>query len=183
MSKTTKKKNSMKNFMPMFQGMMPMMPTMPVMPVMPMMPPMPFMWNNTSYDDAWDDFKSNMDKFYEQVMDMQQTTMDNAKDQWNKFFEYMMDMQDTFADNLPDEVPTLPGLPQMPVISPKEFMKQTKEFQEMANKQFVEQADSVAEFSRKSQKKAREVVDKAIDNAKEEKEEKEEPAKEEASAK
>jgi len=92
-------------------------------------------------------------------------------------------MQDTFADNLPDEVPTLPGLPQMPVISPKEFMKQTKEFQEMANKQFVEQADSVAEFSRKSQKKAREVVDKAIDNAKEEKEEKEEPAKEEASAK
>ena len=93
---------------------------------------------------------------------MQQTTMDNAKDQWNKFFEYMMDMQDSFAENLPDEVPTLPGLPQMPGISPKEFMKQAKEFQEMANKQFVEQADSVAEFSRKGQKKALEVVKKMI---------------------
>ena len=185
MSKTTKKKTAPKSFMPMFQGMMPMMPNMPtmpvlpVLPVMPMMPPMPFMQNNTSNDAACDDFKSNMDKFCEQVMDMQKTSMDNTKDQWNKFFEYMMDMQDTFAESLPDEVPTLPGLPQLPAVSPKEFMKQVKEFQEMVNKYFVEQADSAVEFSRKGQKKVREVVNKAIDNVKEEKEE---PAKAEAEA-
>ena len=127
--------------------------------------------DNTSNDAACDDFKSNMDKFCEQVMDMQKTSMDNTKDQWNKFFEYMMDMQDTFAESLPDEVPTLPGFPQLPGISPKEFMKQVKEFQKMANDHIVEQADSVVDFSRKGQKKVREVVNKAIDNVKEEKEE------------
>jgi hypothetical protein len=47
------------------------------------------------------------------------------------------------------------------------------------NKYFVEQADSAVEFSRKGQKKVREVVNKAIDNVKEEKEE---PAKAEAEA-
>jgi len=90
-----------------------------------------------------------------------------------------MDMQDTFAETLPDEVPTLPGFPQLPGISPKEFMKQVKEFQEMANAHIVEQADSVVDFTRKGQKKVRDAVNKAIDNAKEEKEA---PAKAEAEA-
>ena len=153
------KKDSRKGFVPMFPGMLPAMQGKPVMP------PLPFA--NGSGEDARDSFK----KFWEQMIDMQKSAMDSYKEQWNQFFEYMMDMEDTFAESLPDEVPSLPGFPvgQWPAISPKEFMKQVKEFQEMANKHFIEQADSAADFSVKGKEKLCDIVNKALDSVKEEK--------------
>ena len=108
--------NASNGFMPMFQEMMPVMPILPVMPVMP------FAQNDNGA--SGEDAASNMKKFWEQMIDVQKTSMNTAKDQWTRFFEYMMDMQDTFAESLPDELPTLPGFPQ-PAVSPKEFMRRT----------------------------------------------------------
>ena len=115
---------------------------------------------------------------------MQKSSIENSKDQWNQVYDYMMSMQDTFTESLPDELPALPGiLGQLPVVSPKEFMKDLKEFQEMAKEYFVKQADSIVDVSIKSQEKVCDKVCKAIDNAKKEKDEqpakkaKEKPAK------
>ena len=107
--------------------------------------------------------------------------MAGAKDQWNRVFDSIMDMQDSFTEYLPEEVPTLPGFTFAPVfvLSPKDFMKQVKEFQTMAKDHFVEQADSVVDFCMKGQEKAMEALDKAVENAKEEKAE---AAKDDASA-
>ena len=153
--------NASNGFMPMFQGMMPVMPILPVMPVMP------FAQNDNGA--SGEDAASNMKKFWEQMIDVQKTSMNTAKDQWTRFFEYMMDMQDTFAESLPDELPTLPGFPQ-PAVSPKEFMKQLKGFQEMANEYFVKQADTAADFTLKGQEKVCDVVNQAMENAQKTKE-------------
>ena len=183
----SKKKFAPTGFMPMFQGMMPQMPMMPMMPVLPVMPfaqnknPWSCFANLNSCDNTCgDDFMSGMKKFWEQMIDVQKTSLNGTRDQWNQFFEHMMDMQDTFAESLPDELPSLPGFPQMPAISPKDFMKRAKEFQEMTNAHFVEQADSVKDFYLKGQEKACDMACAAMDNAKAKKEaEKEEPAQDE----
>ena len=74
--------------------------------------------------------------------------MDNSKEQWSQFFEHLMDMQDLFIESLSEDALSLPGFPfgQLLTVSPKDFMKQVKEFQKMANKYFVEQADTTAEL-------------------------------------
>jgi len=200
--KMTKKNNPFADFMPMFQGMMPTMPTMPTMPVlpvlpmlpmMPMMPPMPFMKNNDDEEATAGDFSFDLNKFWEQVIDAQRTSISGTKDQWNRFFEHMMDMQDTFTESLPEELPTLPGFPQMPAISPKGIMKQLKGFQEMVNDYCVKQADAAADFSIKGQEKVCDAVNAAVASVKKEKKpevkaqeapvETEAPAEQEAPAK
>ena len=178
------KKNNANGFMPMFQGMM---PPMPPMPAMPMMPPMPFMPNREAFgfgnkagkDDACcEDFKSGMKKFWEQMLDAQKSSMNGAKDQWNQFFEHMMDMQDTFVDSWPDEMPSLPGFPFAPAMSPKDFMKRMKDFQEMTNAHFMEQADSCVDFYFKGQEKTCDMVNAMADSIKAQKEEAEQTADE-----
>ena len=179
----SEKKNTSGGFMPMFQGMMPMMP------VMPMMPPMPFLQNggwgwsapkkNPEDTKRKESFRSNMKTFWEQTIDMQRSTVEAARDQWNQFFKYMLDMQETFAESLPEEAPALPGLPAFP-LSPKEAMEWVMEFEEMTNSHMVEQADSLADYSIKGQEKVCDMVNAAVENAKEKKEKEE--AKEEAAA-
>ena len=171
------RKNDFNKAARMFRGMMPMMPTMPMMP---MMPPMPFMQNMNggfSFDNSGcEDFKSGAKRFLEQMNDAQKAALDGTKDQWNQFFEHSMEMLDTFADFLPDEAPTLPGLPFTLGISPKSFMKQVKEFNEMANAHFVEQVDSVVDFCAKGQEKACNLACAVIENVKPKEEGKGEPA-------
>jgi len=167
--KMTKKNNAFNGFMPMFQGMMPTMPIMPVLPVLPMMPPMPFMKNDDG-DVFSGDYTFDLNKFWEQVIDAQKTSISGTKDQWNRFFEHMMDMQDTFTESLPEELPTLPGFPKMSGISPKGIMKQLKGFQEMVNDYCVKQADAAADFSIKGQEKVCDAVNAAVDSLKKEKE-------------
>jgi hypothetical protein len=94
-----------------------------------------------------------------------------------------MDMMDAFVEFLPEDVPTLPGFPFKPGISPKDFMKQVKEFHEMANAHMVEQADSVTDFCIQSQAKVCNLVDAMLTPKAEEKAtEQSEPAQAEAQA-
>jgi hypothetical protein len=172
MSKKKKFKNMANGFKPFAQGMMPMMPVIPVMPIMPMSS---WGWNgekkNKDEDNEWaDDFKSNMNTYWEQMIDMQKTSMKTAKDQWNQFFEHMMDMEDTFVDSLPDDAPSIPGLSWFS-MSPKELMKWIKQFQEMSNEHFVEQADSIVDYKLKKKEQLYDMVNAAMEKAEEEKKE------------
>ena len=174
-SKMGKKMKELKGMMPMLQGMMPPMPSMPGMD--------PFGWFGGKNKDKEEkksqkngfDFDTTL--FWEQMIDAQKSTMDSSRDQWDQFFAHMMEMQDTFTDALPDEAPSLPSIPFLPVVvmSPKAFMKKVKEFQEMANDHLTEQFDSFGDFMIQGQKQAcKTYSENAEKKEKEEKEEKEE---------
>ena len=141
---------------------------MPVLPVLPIMPPMPFMKNYDDEDATACDFSFDLNKLWEQVIEAQKTLISGTKDQWNRFYEHMMDMQDTFTESLPEELPTLPGFPQLSGISPKGIMKQLKGFQEMVNDYCVKQADAAADFSIKGQEKVCDAVNAAVESVKKE---------------
>ena len=156
--KMSDKMNPFKDFMPMFQK-----------------PPMPFMpdadsWGWFGKEDGcevdcknkWEDFKSNMETFWEQMQNMRNSALETSKGQWNKFFAQCMEMQETFAASLPEETSSMPG---MPVMSPKAFMEKIKKFQEMANAHFVEQADSFFDFCKQGDQQVKEMVSEAIECA------------------
>lgn len=176
-------KNAMKGFMPMFPGMN----AMPPMPPMPFMPPMPeqSFWGGKKSDkdvfkDQWNDFKANLESYWNQLRDMQDSSTDAAKEQWGKFFGQIMEMQEIFATSLPDEIPSLPWLPDFfkPSMSPRAFMKKVKEFQEMANAHAVEQADSFLDFCKKGQEQAKDMVSEAVKNVEDKVEQVEETVQE-----
>lgn len=165
-------KNAMKGFMPMFPGMN----AMPPMPPMPFMPPMPeqSFWGGKKNDkdvikDQWNDFKANLESYWNQLRDMQDSSTEATKEQWGKFFGQIMEMQEIFAASLPDEIPSLPWLPDFfkPSMSPRAFMEKVKEFQEMANAHAVEQADSFLDFCKKGQEQAKDMVSEAVKNVEE----------------
>lgn len=185
--------NSLKGIMPMFMEadstmpsmpFMPMLPPMPMMPMMPMMPPMfpmpgvaPFGWSGRkdegkkNQNEQWDDFKLGMDTFYEQVRDMQNSSMDTSREHWQKFFDYMMDLQEAFVSSLPDENPSMPGMPpfMMPPMSFKAFMEKMIEYQKIANSHAMEQADSFFKFCRQGQEQVKGAVSEAARSAEDEK--------------
>lgn len=172
--------NSNRDFASLFEGMMPMMqgkplvppmPIMPPMPVMPLMPMMPFMPNANGYGNSRSstgdrDDRDDRKKFWEQVIDMEKSSMDSSRKQWNQFFENMMEMEDSFIESLPDEVTAFPGFPfgQMPAASPKEFMKQLRKFQKMSNEYLVWQADFYIDLILRGQKQFCDVVSEADNN-------------------
>lgn len=163
-----KNQNQFNGFVP-FQGMVPMMPVVPVLPIMPFAQN-PNGWGytgrkkNAESETAWlNDCQTNMKTMYDQMIDMQKSTTDASRDQWNQLFEHLMDMEETFINSLPDEVPTVPGLPPLP-ISPKEFMGRIKEFQKMSNDHIVEQTDSAVDFYLKGQEKVGDIVNTAMEN-------------------
>ena len=91
-------------------------------------------------------------------------------------------MQDTFTASLPDDLSSLP-YGQLFCMAPKDVMKRLKEFEEMANKHFMEQADSFADFCIEGEKQFYDFVSTAMDNAAKKNEEAEEekaPAEEAA---
>ena len=173
-------KNAMKGFMPMFPGMN-------AMPPMPFMPPMPEQnfWGGKKGDkdilkDQWNDFKANLESYWNQLRDMQDSSTEATKEQWGKFFGQIMEMQEIFAASLPDEIPSLPWLPDFfkPSMSPRAFMEKVKEFQEMANAHAVEQADSFLDFCKKGQEQAKDMVSEAVKNVEDKVEQVKEPEKE-----
>ena len=140
----------------------------------PPMPPMPFPpmafpkkpEQKVDFEEQWEKFEENLDTFCKQIDEMQ--TWDGSKlnrakatkKQWNTFFKQCMEMQDSFADSLPDEFPFF-----VPV-SPKDYIKKNKKFQEMANKQATEQADAFIDFVSQRQKFNKDMVSEGVKNTK-----------------
>ena len=143
--------------MPMFQG-----GPLPVPPV-PFAPPLGAWKQTGNQDGAKDDasekkenIKSTVKSFWTQQMDMRKSTIESNKEQWNKFFGYLM--------SLPDDLSSLP-YGQLFCMAPKDVMKRLKEFEEMANQHFVEQADSFADFCIQGEKQLYDFVATAMDSA------------------
>ena len=111
----------------------------------------------------WKNFRAGMDTFFEQVKDIQETYIEARKEAWNKIFPKLMAMQDKFAESLPEK---LPGMPEG-AVTPKEVADKVKEFQEMANKHAVEQADSAIDFAKKGQEQVKAAVTEAVDKIEE----------------
>ncbi|MBO7675842.1 MAG: hypothetical protein J6S63_12680 [Atopobiaceae bacterium] len=175
MSKKAKKKNPFKGFMPMVPPMMAPMPFM-----FPMAGAMPWGMDEEADKGAKalaKDFDSNMRSFWEKTIDMQKSSIDASRDQYNQFFSYMMDMQDNFAESLPDEAFSFMGLPPFP-ISPKAFMGYLKDFEEIANAHFVEQANACTDFFIQGQQKACDIAGEVSENVKKQAEETEAKAEE-----
>ena len=103
------------------------------------------------------DFVNNLKTIWEKSVDLQKSFNDSAKEQYVKFFDFVMDVQDTFFENLPDEAPSISGLPELG-ITPKSFSASFKDFEKMANDYFIEQADSCLAFVIESQEKAIELL-------------------------
>ncbi len=153
-----KKKNPMSNFMP----------KMPVPPMMAFAQKMAEKKNDENVKARKEDVKSSMMTFWEQMIDMQKSAMEASKEQWNQFFKNTLDIEDTFAAIMPDEAPSLFGFP---LISPKAFMQNLKEFQEVSNAHFVEQLDSAVDFRFKGKERVRDMVNTAMEERKKAKEE------------
>lgn len=159
--KMGKKKENMNGAMPMFQG-----GALPVPPVR--FAPWGQAGNQEGSKDGEDKkekINSTMKSFWSQKIDRKKSNAENNKEQWKRFFNYMMEMQDTFTASLPDDTSSLPYGQLFP-MSPKEVMKRLKDFEEMANKHFEEQADSFADFCIKGQEQLYDFVTTAMDNAK-----------------
>ena len=155
-----KKKDSFKSFMSMCQGMMPMMSMMPPLPLMPPFGFMPFMQGSDDEGKKKSDSNNWMETYWDQMIDMQRSTLEAIRDQWDSFFDHMMDMEDTFVDSLSDDDMSLPlqFFGQSFSVSPKKLAKWMKEFQETANMHFVEQADSFNDLVIKSQEQVKDIV-------------------------
>ena len=178
-----KKKYTFNGFMPMFQG-----GAFPMPPV----PPVPFMpWgkagnqnghkendNSQLKKEKKENLKSTLKTFWMQNIDMQKASVENSKEQWNQFFTYLMDMQDTFFASVPDDVSSLPLAKMLP-MSPKAFLEWMKDFQEMANEHFVEQADSVMDFCIQGQQQFFDMVSEAMESRNSEEQDESEDASEE----
>ena len=166
------KKKNFGGFMPMFPGMMPPLPPMPPMPFMPNTDSGWFGMKNNGNNEfgaKMDGWTTNMFSFWDQMIDMQKSSIDGNKSQWEQFFAHMMEMQESFADSLPDELPNLPGMPAaVKKVSPKAVVKKMKEFEELANEHAMEQADTANDFFIQGQEKARDLAKEAkesLDNA------------------
>ena len=110
-----------------------------------------------------DEFKSFLKDAWQKNIDMKQYAASVKKEKRDKFFADKMEMQELFIETMLDETFALPFAPAI-VLSPKKFMKQVKEFEEMVNKQFTEQVDSFSDFRIQSQKKLYETVTTAVDD-------------------
>lgn len=121
----------------------------------------------------WKEFRANMETLFDQLQDIQKTYVEAKKEAWNKVFPKLMGIQDKFAESLPEKMPTPPGMPESPV-SPKEVAGKVKEFQKMANKYAVEQADAVIDFAKKGQEQVKSAVTEAVDKIEKNAEETEE---------
>ena len=119
--------------------------------------------NNTQKENI----KSTLKSAWKQKTDRKKSNADNRREQWKKYFDYRMELQDTFTDFLPDDISALPALLQKLPVSPKDFMKQLKEFQIMANEHFLEQVDSLMDFYFKGQERIYDLVALAMEKKEE----------------
>ena len=89
------RKKQRKALVPVFIWMIPV-------PGMPMTPPVPFAPNaggsagdKAGSGETWDGVRT----FWEQMADMQKSSMDSSREQWSRFFEHMKEMQDLFQNS------------------------------------------------------------------------------------
>ena len=118
--------------------------------------------NKEKNSEKKENIKSVVKSYWTQNIDMQKSSVENKKKQWNQFFDYMMEAQDTFTESIPDDTSSMP----FGKIINKSNMKRLKEFQEMANEHFVEQADSFADFMIKGQEQVYDMVSSAMESKK-----------------
>jgi hypothetical protein len=123
-------------------------------------------WDLNSYRNQWNEFKSSIDKAWDQFQEMQQKAQESWKEQWDTFFGQCIEMQKVFAESLPDEKIAAPGMP-VPPLSPKEAVEKAVEFQKAANEQAVKQNDSLFDFHMKGQQQVKEMVTGAVKNVEE----------------
>ena len=124
-------------------------------------------WNWMSKEERkeeWKEFRSNMEKMWDQFQDLQKATKETAEKQWGKIFPQLMEMQQTVADSLSDEKATLPGMPSAP-FSPKEFVEKAKEIQEKINEHAVEANNRAFEHIIQRQQQVKEMVTDAANDA------------------
>lgn len=103
------------------------------------------------------DFKENMVTYYEQMREIQDTAIEARKEAWNKIFPKLMEMEDNFASSLPEKMP-------VGSMTPQEVMDKVKEYQEMANKHAMEQADSMVDFYKQRQEQVKDAVAETVDS-------------------
>ena len=108
------------------------------------------------------DFKENLETYYKQMREVQDTVIEARKETWNKVFPKLMEMQDNFASSLPEKMPSIPGMPDSS-MTPEDFMDKVKKYQEMANQHAMEQADSMVDFYKERQEKVKEAVADTVD--------------------
>ena len=113
--------------------------------------------NKEKAKEKFDSFKADMKSFWEKGIDLQKSSIDKSKEQYDQFFANFQEMMDDFADSLPEELPLMPPC----FDSPKAFRKAMKEWEEMVNDYFKEQADLRADFAIKGQEKACEQIPEA----------------------
>ena len=161
--KKTFKKKDFAGFMPMF-GMMPPVPPLPFMPDFD-----GWDWFGMKNSETTEKVEENMFSFWDQIIDMQKSSMDNAKEQWEQFVANMKEMQANFVESLPDELPSIPGMPTPPkqILSPKAVMKKAQEFQEIAGEHMKANAENANEFIIEAQEKTRDLVKETKDEIKE----------------
>ena len=165
--KMGKKKKALNGFMPKFKGGAFPMPPVPFVPFPNMLGKIGAQNGSGENDDAQkekrekrENIKSMLKTFWMQNIDMQKSAVESSKEQWNQFFDYMMEIQETLFSSIPDDSSSLP-FAQLFVMPPKAFMKWARNFQEMANDHFVEQADSLADFFIQGQQQFYDMVDSA----------------------
>jgi hypothetical protein len=101
----------------------------------------------------WKDFKSNVETYWEHMREIQKTNMEMRKEAWNKVFPKLLEMQDNIAAVLPEEIGTL---------KTKDIVGKVREFQEMANKHAMEQAENYFDFCMKAQEQTKNLVRDAV---------------------
>ena len=125
-------------------------------------------------DDAkkqWKEFKSAMEGVWGTLQKIQQADLEARKERWNKIFPMLMEMQDKAAAALPEKLPTPPGMPES-TVKTQDVVDKVKELQEMANKQMMEQADTVIDLVKQGQEKAKEAVEETVKTVEEKLDEK-----------
>ena len=109
----------------------------------------------------WKQFKSAAEGVWETLQKIQQADLEARKERWNKIFPMIMEMQDKAAAALPEKLPTPPGMPES-TVKTQDVVDKMKEIQEMANKQVMEQADTVIDLVKQGQQKAKEAVEETV---------------------
>ena len=134
-------------------------------PMFPQWDPSKMDWfgNQEKSKKMFNKFEDEMKTFWEKSIDMQKSSIDRSKDQYDQFFAYIQESMDDFAAAFPEELPWLPSW----AMAPKDFRKEMKEWEKMANEHFKEQMDSLADFFIEGQEKACAQIPAAEESAEE----------------
>ena len=139
-------------------------------PPLPLIPPMPGFapWGMKGKEDSeekdrkdeWKSFKSNVETLWDQLEDMQDSSVEATKEQLDILFDHTGKMEKSLIDSLPDEAPAA-------FFPSKDVLKKRKEAREELNKYNKEQFDSFLDYAKKRQDKFREAVSDGVKDAEE----------------